>query len=165
LTEPLTGSLRSLCEHSKHYGTLPNTAPLDPANFQGQRDQRLARLSNLLSGVLLSHRQEFLHKVNTLAEMVEDLGKHFRMAADDLSQGTTTDPEKMWQAVDTDHFDLNTCLREAIVLLKSFLVVLPVDQLGAFQKTVRELSGIHQLQGPSPQDVIRHRRMTQFAGK
>jgi hypothetical protein len=165
LTEPLTGLLRGLCEHSKHYGTLPNTVPLDPANFLGHRDQRLARLSNLLSRVLLSHRQQFLHKVNTLAEMVEDLSKHFRMAADELSEGITTEPEKMWQAVDADHFDLNTCLREAIVLLKSFLVVLPVDQLGAFQNTVRELSGFYQPQGPSPRDVLRHRRMTQFAGK
>jgi hypothetical protein len=165
LTAPLAGLLRGLCEHSKHYGTLPNTVPLDPANFQGPREQRSARLSNLLSRVLLSHRQQFLHKVNTLADMVEDLCKHFRMAADELSEGTATDPERSWQAVDADHFDLNTCLREAIVLLKSFLVVLAVDQLGAFQNTVRELSGIHQPLGPSAQDVLRHRRMTQFAGK
>jgi hypothetical protein len=77
LTEPLAGLFRALCEHAQHYGTIPNAAPLDPANFQGQRCQRSARISGLLSRVLLSHRLQFLYKVTTLGEMVEDLGGDF----------------------------------------------------------------------------------------
>jgi len=40
--------------------------------------------------------------------------------------------------VDAGHYDLNTCLREAIVVFKSFLIALPEDQLGAFQNAVRQ---------------------------
>jgi hypothetical protein len=61
LTQTLAGLLRALSEHAKHYGTIPNAALLDPANFQGQRGQRSARMSSLLDHVLLSQRLQFLH--------------------------------------------------------------------------------------------------------
>lgn len=163
LTRPLTGMLRALYEHSKHYGTIPNAAPMDPANYQGRASQRSARMSGLLNRVVLSHRLRFLHKVSTLEAMVEDLGKAFRSAAGELADGLSTDPERMWIEVDANHYDLNTCLREAIVLFKSFLIALPVAQLGTFE---------HSVGGPSqnPADtladrrrVIRDRRMAGIA--
>lgn len=165
LTCPLAGMLRALREHAKHYGTTPNAAPLDPENYQRHKGQRSARLSSLLSRVLLSQRLQFLHKVNTLEEMVEDLGEDFRTAADDLTEGASVHPEQLWDEVNADHYDLNTCLREAIVLFKSFLVVLPVDQLGAFQKTVLEQSSVPASSLPLRQQVIRHRRMRAIAGE
>jgi len=165
LTQPLAGLLRALSEHAKHYGTIPNAAPLDPANFQGHRGQRSARMSGLLSHVLLSHRLQFLHKVSTLEDMVVDLSKDFRHAADDLAEGNTLNPGKMWADVDADHYDLNTCLREAIVVFKSFLIALPDGQLGAFQQTVREQSQPQENKLSSPHRVIRHRRMTAIAGE
>ncbi len=144
LTQTLGGLLRALSEHAKHYGTIPNAVPLNPANFQGQRGQRSARMSSLLNHVLLSQRLQFLHKLSTLEEMVEDLGKDFRHAADDLAEGASLNPPKMWAKVDAGHYDLNTCLREAIVVFKSFLIALPEDQLGAFQNAVREQSQLNE---------------------
>ena len=165
LTEALVGLLRALSEHAKHYGTIPNAAPLDPANFQGQRGQRSARMSSLLNRVLLSHRLQFLHKVSTLEEMVDDLGKDFRNAADDLAGGICLNPKKIWAEVDTGHYDLNPCLRESIVVFKSFLIALPDGQLGAFEDTVREQSQPREAGLASPQRMIRHRRMTAIAGE
>jgi hypothetical protein len=165
LTQMLGGLLRALSEHSKHYGTIPNAAPLDPANFNGQRGQRSARMSGLLNRVLLSQRLQFLHKVSTLEEMVEDLGKDYRHAADDLAEGVSLNPQEMWAEVDADHYDLNTCLRESIVIFKSFLIALPDGQLGAFQSTVRQQSKPLETGVPSPPRVIRHRRMTAIAGE
>ncbi len=165
LTQTLAALLRALSEHAKHYGIIPNAAPLDPANFQGQKGQRSARMSSLLNRVLLSHRLQFLYKVSTLEEMVEDLGQDFRHAADDLAEGTSLNPKKMWAEVDADHYDLNTCLREAIVVFKSFLIALPESQLGAFQNTVRQQSQPQEAGVLSRQRVIRHRRMTAIAGE
>jgi hypothetical protein len=165
LTQMLSGLLRALSEHAKHYGTVPNAAPLDPANFQGQRGQRSARMNSLLNLVLLSQRLQFLHKVSTLEEMVEDLGKDFRHAADDLAEGLSSNPWKMWAEVDIDHYDLNTCLRESIVVFKSFLIALPENQLSAFQNTVRRQSQVSEVFAPSTQGVIHHRRMTAIAGE
>jgi hypothetical protein len=165
LTHALGGLLRAVSEHSMHYGTIPNAAPFDPDDFHGLRGQRSARMSNLLNRVLLSQRLQFLHKVSTLEEMVEDLGKDYRQAADDLADGYSLNPKKMWAEVDADHYDLNTCLREAIVVFKSFLLALPETQLGAFQNTVRRQSQAPEAGFPSDQRVIRHRRMTAIAGQ
>jgi hypothetical protein len=165
LTRPLTCLLRALGEHAKHYGTMPSAAPLDPANFMGPKGQRSARMSALVSRVLLSHRQQFLYKANTLCEMVEDLSKDYCQAADDLAEYRAANPRSAWDSLDANHFDLNTCLRETIVLLKSFLMALPEDQLGAFESTVREQSETRETEGPVRQFVFRHRRMSQIAGQ
>src|SRR5436309_10295314 len=54
---------------------------------------------------LLSQRLQFLHKLSTLEEMVEELGKEFRHAADDLAEGISLHPMKMWAEVDAHHYD------------------------------------------------------------
>lgn len=138
LAEPLMSLLRALGDHAKHYGTVPNAVPLDPANFEGAKGQRSARMNGLLSRVLLSQRAQFLHKLGTLEEIVEDLAKHYRETADELAGGMSTDPGTLWETVDADHYDLNTCLRETIVLLKCFLLALPENQLAGFEKAASE---------------------------
>ena len=164
-TVPLTRLLRALSEHAKHYGTTPNAAPMDPANYLGQRSQRSARMSALLDHVLLSHRLQFLHKVSTLEEMVEDAGKDFRDAADELAAGLCIDPGRMWDEVDVGHYDLNTCLRESIVLLKSFMIALPDVQLEAFRNSAFERFQLRLAEAPALQPVIRDRRMAPIAGE
>ena len=125
----LSAMLRALAGHAKHYGTVPNAAPLDAANFVGSKEQRTARMSGLLSRVLLTQRSQFLHKIGTLEEMVSDLGKDFRLAVENLTNGGPSNPDGDWKVVDAAHYDLNTCLRETIVLLKSFFAGPPDDQL------------------------------------
>ena len=162
LIRPLAGMLRALYDHAKHYGTIPNAAPLDPANYRGQREQRSARVSGLLNRVLLSSRLQFLQKVGTLVEMVEDLGKDFRNAADALADGTLRDPERVWNEIDADHYDLNTCLRETIVLFKSFLIALPVGQIEVFQNAISKHSRAQRHDQGARRRVIRNRRLPEF---
>jgi hypothetical protein len=164
-TAPLAGLLCALSQHAKHYGTIPNAAPLDPANYLGRRGQRSARISGLLNRVLFSHRLQFLHKVSTLEEMVEDVGKDFRNAADELATGLSINPGRRWDEVDVGHYDLTTCLSETVVLLKSFLIALPDGQLAAFQNTAFEQSEVQDAQTPACQPVIRDRRMAAIAGE
>jgi hypothetical protein len=166
LTRPLAGLLRSLHDHSKHYGTIPSASPLDPANFLGQKGQRSARLSELLNHVLLSQRVQFLNKVSTLKEMVENLDRDFCSAASDLTDAVSQHPDHLWKEMAEDHFDLNTCLRESFILLKSFLVVLPAAELEVFEGTIRKQCRCQ----PTRYVVIEsrpisHRRTPAFAGK
>jgi hypothetical protein len=154
LAVPLEGLLHTLGEHAKHFGIVPNTAPLDAANFRGSREQRTARMSDLLSHVLLTQRSQFLHKIETLEEMVFSIRKNFYEVASDLGNGASVAPSADWRAVDDAHFDLNTCLRETIIVLKSFLVVLPNDQLSGFQKSVNV-----QLLAPGDAQPAARRRM------
>lgn len=153
--------LSNLHRHAKHFGLVPNAAPLDPENFRGPRGQRTARITGFLNRVLLSQRSQFIHKVATLRDLVNDINREFSKAADDLTRGEYLENDTFWDTLEKGHFDLNTCLREAIVLLKSFLVVLPDDQVTAFETTVNFRSW----ETPSPALAFRHRRFAAVPGK
>jgi hypothetical protein len=97
--------------------------------------------------------------------MVEDLAEDYLLCAADLYDEAAVDPAKMWELVDAYHYDLNTCLRETIVLLKSFLIVLPGSQIGAFQQSILEQAKSRLTRMHTPPRGIRPRRMTLIAGQ
>jgi hypothetical protein len=163
---PLVALLWSLGEHAKHHGTVPNAAPLDPANFQGARGQKAAYRNSLWCRVLLSERSHFLYKISTLGEMVDDLNLDFCAAANDIANSNSLDCDAEWRAVDAAHYDLNTCLREAIVLLKSFLIALPDSELGVFETTVCTQMGVSKPKKLTfSQRFLRHRRAVPIGGE
>ena len=157
--------MRALAGHAKHYGTIPVILPLDAENFLGAKEQRVARMSDLLSKVLLTQRSQFLHKINALEEMVSDLSRDFRVAVENLTIGGSARPGSEWEIIDAAHYDLNTCLRETIVLLKSFLVVLQNDQVLAFQRTVRAQIQASEPSRPFGDRFMRARRMASVGGE
>jgi len=131
--------LHGMSQHGRHFGVVPNLAPLDPSNFKGERGQRGARHNHFLACVLLSERSQFLNKLSTLEEIVDAIGDDF-ISIVGFILSCSSYPPAMLESLDVAHFDLTTCLRETDVLLKSFLFVLPEDQLGNFDFTVTGLA-------------------------
>ena len=74
----------------------------------------------------------FRRKLNVLLRSVNHLAGEFHHAAREISEGSSVHPESHWEALDWLHYDLNTCLRESIVVLKSFLLGLSPTELDAF---------------------------------
>lgn len=132
LAARLVAALRALEDHGRHFGTLPNVAALNPEFFRGETAQRMARKSSLLQRVLFSGRSKFFHKLRALAETVEDLQGEFREVAQEIADGASVRPGVSWDALEVLHYDVNTCLRETIVVLKSFLCVLPNEEVQPF---------------------------------
>ena len=158
--------LRVLGQHAKVYGTVPSVAPLNSENYQSAKGQRAARMSAVLSKVLLPQRIQYVHKLTTLLEMVDDLSKDFCTSAQDLAAGMATDPLALWKVVDAAHYDLNTCLRESIIMLKSFLHALPDEQLAGFQKSVAVAwAAAGRESRTTTHHVLPHRRMAHIAGE
>jgi hypothetical protein len=121
-----------LAERGKHVSDLPLVQPLNTGFFRGNTAQSAASWNSLLHNVLLGHRPRFFHKLRILSNTVEHLGGEFEQAAHDIAGGTCVQPAICWKKLDSLHYDLNTCLRESEVILKSFLHALPADQLAAF---------------------------------
>jgi hypothetical protein len=165
LAQPLAGLLNVMLEQAKHFGITPNLAPLDAQNFQNSRSQRVALLNDLFSKILLSRKSQFSHKISALANLVEELDSSFEGAAEELASGDSFHPDRDWELLDSLHYDLNTCLREAVVLLKSFLHALPEPQLAAFQAALQESPAC----SPSPLVTrarhLAHRRMAFLKGQ
>jgi len=160
----LSSVLHAMRQQARHFGIVPNLAPLEVRNFRTERAQRAARFSSLMGHVLFSERSQFIQKISALEQIVEELGDLFVEA---VGQASLADSEARcvsWQALDAGHFDLNTSLRETLVLLKSFLVVLPEEQLDLLDFTIRGLcrtrTTLH-----SAAAGIRARRIAAVAGK
>jgi hypothetical protein len=139
--------LHTMRQHSRRSGIVPNQAPLEAANFHSERGQRSARHSNMVSHVLLSERSQFLNKLNALEEIADHLADEFVEFTREIASGASLEPWRLWKALDLNHFDLNTCLRETDVLFKSFLLVLPERELDSFDFTVR---GLARARRPAP---------------
>jgi len=165
LAVPLLTLLRTMLGHAKHFRIIPNLSPLDPDNFQQAKSRRAASFNGICSRIFLSQRSQFIHKISTLVELVENLNGSFCDAAEELNDPSVLQPERVWDMLDASHYDLNTCLRESIVLLKCFLLALPEDQLLEFSSA---LSGAP-LPSSSPLLVpkrhLAHRRMTLLKGQ
>lgn len=140
LAVQINAVIHAMRQHSRLFGVVPNQVPLQEVNFHSERGQRSARHSNMISRVLLSERSQFLSKLKSLEEIVDQLTDEFVEFTRELANDGALGACGLWKTLDLDHFDLNTCLREVDVLFKSFLLVLPPSQLESFDFTVRGLS-------------------------
>jgi len=165
LALPLQALLRQMYAHAKHFGTAPNLNPLEPDNFLSAKSRRSANYNSLFSSVLLSQRSQFLYKITTLIEMVEDLKKTFLRALVALNE-MNPDPRKPeWQILDSIHYDLNTCLRESAVILKCFLHALPEAQVEEFATGLKKRSELVVAPTPTVKRHVTHRRMSLVKGQ
>jgi hypothetical protein len=165
LADPLQTLLRAMHSHAKHFRVVPNLSPLDPDNFQQAKSRRAASFNGICSRIFLSQRSQFFHKISTLIELVENLGESFSGAAEGLNDPDSLNLEREWDMLDASHYDLNTCLRESIVLLKCFLLALPDEQLLEFDAAL--LGAPLPSASPllAPKRHLAHRRMTLLKGQ
>jgi hypothetical protein len=138
LTGPLLELLHAMLTHGNQYGTAPNLETLNPSNFINSKSQRAARQNHLFTKILLTQKRQFLFKTNSLADLVEDLKTNFLSTIQDLGESNRLDPDRDWQILDADHYDLNTCLRESFVVLKCFLHAIPQTQLVKFELGLKQ---------------------------
>lgn len=120
-------------DHGVHFGTLPNVQPLSPSNFRGASAQRISLMNNLLAKVLFRERTRFFHKLQSLGEIIEDLQKEARAILAGISEGASQFPDRTWQVLEVLGYDLNTCMGETTILLKSFFCALPPEELDTFR--------------------------------
>jgi hypothetical protein len=166
LASPLHSLLCAMLDHAKHFGTAPNLRPLNSENFQHSRSQRAARFSELFSRILLTRKSQFLHKMSALSDLVEELDSSFGNTVDQLCEQQSLHPARDFELLAAVHYDLNTCLRETVVLFKSFLHALPEAQLADFESNLHERSFISSTPCPVPAARhLAHRRMALLKGQ
>jgi len=132
LAAKILAVLDAMEKHGRHFGTLPIVKPLESSSFRGKAAQAAASWNNLLHRVLLSDRSRFFYKLQTLAGVVEETAREFFDSAEELVEGSAARPAAGWEALKSLNYDLNTCLCETIVVLKSFLRALPDEEVKSF---------------------------------
>jgi hypothetical protein len=135
--------IRTIEEHGSHFGTLPNVTPLTSENFRGTTAQRISFMDNLLAKVVFRGRTRFFHKLHALKEIIEELQKETHIIVGDVAGGVPVFPNRAWRELEVLGYDLNTCMGETTVLLKSFFCALPAEELEAFRlKLVMQVPAI-----------------------
>jgi hypothetical protein len=165
LSHCLLGSLRAMLSHSRHFGIAPNLAPLAAYNFQLARNQRAARFNNLIGKLLLTQKSQFQYKLSILVDLVADLSSSYVQLSEELNEGIFVEEDLGWEALETSHYDLNTCLRETIVLLKCFLLALPDVQLEQFSLSLQQQMACTPFAPPPPSGNLAHRRLPLIKGQ
>ena len=133
--------IRTIEDHGSHFGTLPNVTPLASENFRGTTAQRISFMDSLLAKVVFRGRTRFFHKLHALKEIIEELQKETRVIVEDVSDGVF--PDRAWGELEVLGYDLNTCMGETTVVLKSFFCALPPEELEVFrQKLVMQVPAI-----------------------
>jgi hypothetical protein len=135
--------IRTIKDHGAHFGTLPNVKPLSPSNFRGATAQRVSIMNNLLAKVLFRERTRFFHKLYSLGEIVEELQKEVREISGGISEGASQFTDRAWQQLEVLGYDLNTCMGETTVILKSFFCALPPEELETFREKLVNLIPPH----------------------
>ena len=125
--------ISTIRDHGVHFGTLPNVMPLSPSNFRGVAAQRVAIMNNLLARVVFRERTRFFHKLQSLGEIIEDLQREARAILAGIADGASEFPDRAFQLLEVLGYDLNTCMGETTIILKSFFCALPPEELETFR--------------------------------
>lgn len=114
-------------------GRRPTVTPIDPDFFQHPDIRRIARRYSFLCRLLGNTRLRLFYKIKVLRATLRQVTSAFLQNARDIADGVCIQPGESWAELNQLHFDLNTCLRESIVLLKMVLWTLPIECLPALQ--------------------------------
>ncbi len=150
LAEPLLSACEVLEIRGRHLSNSPSVAPLNSSNFRTQIARNTAGWDNVLHRILFASRSRYAHKLRALQYTISTLAEEFVVTAEDLGSGLQTRPEESWLALDSLHYDLNTCLRETMVLLKSFLRALPEASLDSVWNELNARESGNQSSARSP---------------
>lgn len=133
LTVPLAASCRTLEKWGRQLPAPPAVAALNPSFYRSEAARQNAQWNQLMHRILFGSRSRFLHKLRVLEMSVSALGDEFHREAGELSAGVHIRPDSSWPRLDELHYDVNTCLRETVVVLKSFILALPPKNLPLFE--------------------------------
>lgn len=140
LADRLHGVLRSLGEHGQQFGTFSRVAPLNLEWFRSEPARHMVRHHRLLSRLALRERAHFFQKIEVLGQMIVKLQQETHRIVAEIADGTTLRWRTRWADLEVLHDDLNTCLREITVVLKSFFCALPKEEVAPFYQRLRPLS-------------------------
>jgi hypothetical protein len=137
-TDQLSDLIATMAEQARQMTQWPRVTPLNPTFFRWPTVRRMASWEGVLDLIVPTKSLRFRRKLNVLLRSVRHLGGEFHQAAREISEGSSVHPESHWEALDALHYDLNTCLRETMVVLRSFLMGLSPEEMKTF---CRELDG------------------------
>lgn len=122
--------LRMLQEHVSNHDLTPGVTPLPTSSLQSNRVQFSSLKGSLLIKMHFPQQFRFLAKCRALQALAERLSHDFCHSASALKEtGSSNAAERICTAMCAAQYDLNSCVRETVEMLKCVLRVTPAEQL------------------------------------
>lgn len=125
--------LSALEEHEHAGGTRPHAVPLLPEYFRSRHARQLARANRLGSYLSITNRSDFRPKLSAIRKVIASLQRQARNEAREIGAVAPRCARDRWARLEVLQYDLNTCLQETNVILKSFFCALPGHELPLFR--------------------------------
>jgi hypothetical protein len=125
--------LTALEEHSRTCGTHPNAAPLRPEYFRSERARQVALMAQIRSRFSVSRGSMFGLKLAAIRKVISGLQRQARSETREIASGQLPSGRDNWVRLEVLQYDLNTCLQETTVILKSFFCALPGSEVPLFR--------------------------------
>lgn len=137
LFDRLAGSLGlvldALEEHGRQYRILANVVPLRPEYFRSECARQMARASRFRSHWPVSGHSPFRPKLCAIRKIVAEVQTQARNLAREIVLEDSSGAHDRWVRLEVLQYDLNTCLQETTVVLKSFFCALPGNEVPLFR--------------------------------
>jgi hypothetical protein len=121
--------LRTLEEDGSTCGAHPNALPLQPGCFRSPYARQIARTNRLRSAFSVRGRSAFGLKLSDIRRVIAALQSQAHQEADEIAGGQSRHARTHWARLEVLQYDLNTCLQETTIALKSFFCALPGRKL------------------------------------
>lgn len=138
LVEGVAARLEVLRRRGRADTSLPVVEALRPGRFRSEEAQQVASWSYLAHRLLPGRRLRFVVKLAALQRVLERAGAEFCNVAQEIGDGSTVEPEAGWGKLELLHDDINTAMREGVVVLKSYLSVVCANGFAAFCRQLAE---------------------------
>jgi len=134
LSADLVRSSEIIQDGARHVVDLPLVEPLKSSNFRSASAHRAASWNTLFHQVLFGARSRFFHKLRALGNTVSELAIEFDRTTARIAAGSAHNSIAAWPTLEMLHDDLNTCLCESEIVLKSFLRAIPAELTAALRE-------------------------------
>lgn len=137
---------------ARQWRRMPTVEPLQPGLFRGEAAQEAATWNTLLHWPVVLRRWQFGLKLRALRHAMRRVTGEFCEVAREIGDGISVHPAEGWSLLEALHDDLNTALREAFVVLKSFLCAVSAEGYLSFQAALSQ--GEAKVKGLPPEQGI-----------
>jgi hypothetical protein len=129
----LGGVLDALEQHGRAHGTRANALPLRPADFRSPHARLAAHVGQLRQFLPATGYATFQAKIQSIRWVLSLLCQQARHETRAIAAGPTKRSRTHWARLDALQDDLNTCLQETTIVLKSFFCAMPASEVPLFR--------------------------------
>lgn len=133
LADRLGVVLNALEQHGRDHGIRANASPLRPADFRSPHARLAAHVGQLRQFLPATGYAAFQAKIQAIRWVLSLLREQARHETHAIAAGPTRRMRTHWTHLDVVQDDLNTCLQETTIVLKSFFCAMPVSEVPLFR--------------------------------